>query len=88
MSSSTSNNFVCPRCGVGKCQYQTTTFVELYHGQLLCVPDVPVYICDVCHFAEFEMDAIESLWADLGDDFFPDDFESTSETSFSSPFGK
>ena len=55
---------------------KTTTFVELYQGQLLCVPDVPAFICDVCHFAEFEMDAIESLWSDLDDDFIVEDFES------------
>lgn len=88
MVDSKSKDFVCPRCGVGKCQYQKTTFVELYRGQLLSVPDVPVFICDVCHFAEFELDAIESLWADLEDDFLTEDFESSSESTYSSPFGK
>ena len=88
MSDSLSNDYSCPRCTVGRCTQQTTTFVELYHGQLLCVPDVPVAICDVCHFAEFDLDAIESLWAELDADSIMDNFQSSSDTTYSSPFGK
>lgn len=65
--------YTCPRCTVGRCHYQTTTFIEIYKGQLLCVSDVPVYVCDVCHFAEFELNEIESLWAQLDDDPFVGD---------------
>ena len=88
MSDSNVSEYSCPRCTVGRCYHQTTTFVEIFHGQLLCVPDVPVYICDVCHFAEFELDAIELLWAELDADHRPDDYQSSSETTYFSPFGK
>ena len=47
-------SYACPRCTVGRCTAQGTTFAEVYQGQLLCIPNTRAYICDVCHFAEFE----------------------------------
>ena len=73
---------------VGRCYHQITPFVEIYRGQLLSVPNMSAYICDVCHFAEFELNEIESIWAELGMDNDIDDFQSSSESTYSSPFGK
>ena len=87
MSESKADSYSCPRCTVGRCHHQTTTFVEIYNGQFLCVPDMPVYICDVCHFAEFELDALESIWTELEMDDLPDDWQPSFRHKRSSPFG-
>ena len=55
------DSYACPRCMVGRCHLETTTYVQLYQDQLLSVPDMPVYICDVCHYEEFAIDAVEEL---------------------------
>ena len=57
--------YACPRCTVGRCKPQRTTFVDVYQGQLLCIPNTRAYICDVCHFAEFEQDQLDALWEEL-----------------------
>jgi YgiT-type zinc finger domain-containing protein len=75
------DGYTCPRCGVGRCQPTTTTFVDTYANHLLSIPNVRAYVCDVCHFAEFEQSAIESLWEEIGTDDYPEDFP----TSHSSP---
>ena len=87
MIDSKANSYGCPRCGVGRCNQQTTSYVDIYDGQLFCVPDMPVYVCDVCHFAEFELSALESLWEELDVDIRTDNFESLSRKTRSSTFG-
>jgi len=73
MTTSANHGFSCPRCGVGRCQPKTTTFVETFAGRILSVPNILAYICDVCHFAEFEQSAIESLWDEVEADTYGDD---------------
>lgn len=87
MSDSNADSYTCPRCTVGRCHRQTTTYVDFLYGQLFCVPDMPVYVCDVCHFAEFELDALESLWEELDTDDLTDDFQSSQGHNHSSTFG-
>lgn len=60
--------YPCPRCTVGRCSPQQTTFAQLHHGQLLCIPNMLAFVCDVCHLAEFEPAALERLWLELGDE--------------------
>ena len=69
MTEAKSKGYACPRCTVGRCTPRKTTFSEVYHGQLLSIPKVKAYVCDVCHFAEFEQEMLEALWEELyGDD--------------------
>ena len=60
-----SRGYACPRCTVGRCTPQGTTFADVYQGQLLCIPNIHAYICDVCHFAEFEQELLDALWQEL-----------------------
>ena len=57
--------YACPRCTVGRCGPQATTFADVFQGQLLCIPNTRAYICDVCHFAEFEPEVLDALWNEL-----------------------
>ncbi len=57
--------YACPRCTVGRCAPQATTFADVFQGQLLCIPNTRAYICDVCHFAEFEPELLDALWNEL-----------------------
>ena len=65
MNAHKSDGYACPRCTVGRCAPRKSTFAEVYHGQLLSVPNVTAFVCDVCHFAEFEQDALDALWEEL-----------------------
>jgi hypothetical protein len=87
MIESKTNDYSCPRCTVGRCHHQTASFVDIYDGQLFCVPDTPIFVCDVCHFAEFELGALESLWNELDADSFTDEFLTLSEKSRSPSIG-
>jgi hypothetical protein len=85
MVNSDTNGYACPRCTVGRCQRQTAPFVDMYNGQLFCVPDTPIYVCDVCHFAEFALDALESLWEKLDATNVAEDFPTITGKNRSSP---
>lgn len=76
--------YPCPRCTVGRCVPQSQTYVEIYQGQLLSVPEMPVYICDVCHYSEFEIDAVESLWDMLDINDYVDNYPSAGISTSSS----
>lgn len=41
------------------------TFTEVHLGQLLAIPDVLAYVCDVCNFVEFAQETLEALWHEL-----------------------
>ncbi len=88
MKNSKRNSFTCPRCGVGRCQPTTTTFVDVYADQLLSIPNVAANICDVCYFAEFDQSAIELLWSEIELDDFADDFVPSKGQEQSSTFGE
>ena len=87
MSDSKAKGYACPRCTVGRCTPRTTTFAEMYHGQLLSIPNVRSYICDVCHFAEYEQDKLEALWQELYGEDQVEDFQSVASQKRSSTFG-
>lgn len=76
MANSNQKGYTCPRCGVGRCQPTKTTFIDVFADQILSIPNVSANICDVCHFAEFDQSAIESLWDEIGIDDFSDEFPS------------
>ena len=68
--------YVCPRCTVGRCLPQRATFADVYHGHLLCVPNLQAFKCDVCHFIEFERESLDVLWHELYGDASVDDAQS------------
>ena len=65
MNEAKTMGYACPRCTVGRCTHRKTTFAEVYHGQLLSIPNINAYVCDVCHFAEFEQETLDALWDEL-----------------------
>ena len=83
-----SKGYACPRCTVGRCTPQNTTFAEVYHGQLLSIPNVRAFICDVCHFAEYDQETLEALWEELYGEVARDDFQSVAGQKRSSTFGE
>ncbi len=67
-SNTPTHSFACPRCTVGRCTLQTTTIADVYHGLLLCIPNIPAYICDVCRFVEFTKAVQDLPWQELYDE--------------------
>ncbi len=80
--------YACPRCTVGRCLPQKTTFAEMHHGQLLVIPNMKVYICDVCKLAEFEQETMEALWHELYGDQSAEDTQSVTQQKSSSHYGE
>ncbi len=80
--------FACPRCTVGRCAPKTTTFVDVYHGQLLAMPNARAFICDVCHFVEFEQEMLDRLWEELYGEVAREDLQSVAGHKRSSTYGE
>lgn len=59
--------FMCPRCQIGRCQPGHITYVQMYEGMLLRVPNMLVYTCDICGFQEYSLDAMQQLRALVGE---------------------
>ncbi len=87
MNQAPSTGYACPRCTVGRCRPRKTTFAEVYHGQLLSVPNVNAFVCDVCHFAEFEQATLETLWEELYGDGPLEDFQAFAGQKRGSTYG-
>ena len=88
MSDSKTNGYACPRCTVGRCAPRKTTFAEIHRGQLLAVPNMNAFICDVCNLAEFEQEALDSLWQELHGEQLVDDFQANLQQKPSSSYGE
>ncbi|MDX1994502.1 MAG: hypothetical protein SF029_19120 [bacterium] len=56
----------CPRCQIGRLHLRTATYLQLYRGMMISVPDTPAYICDFCNYQEFEFEAVHQLQALIG----------------------
>ena len=80
--------YACPRCTVGRCSPQTTTFVDVYHGQLLSMPNTRAFICDVCRFVEFEQELLDALWEELYGDVSRDELQVAARHKRSSTYGE
>ncbi|MCA0453586.1 MAG: YgiT-type zinc finger protein [Chloroflexi bacterium] len=61
-----SSEFPCPNCQIGICQPKKTTYLTIYDGMLVSVPNTPVWQCDICQYQEFEHQAISRLETLLG----------------------
>jgi hypothetical protein len=58
--------FECPRCQIGVCQASKATYTRMFHGQLISVPDMTIYTCDVCGYYELDGDTVYDLEAMMG----------------------
>lgn len=59
-------SFDCPRCQIGRCHPTASTYTRLMNGQVISVPNISVYVCDVCGYQEYERDDLLRLQALLG----------------------
>ncbi len=80
--------YACPRCTVGRCTAQTTTYADICYGELLCIPNAPAYICDVCYFVEFEQELLDALWQELYVDMPMEEAPPTARQKRSSAYGE
>ncbi len=53
--------YMCPRCQIGHLQRGQATFVTCVDDQLLSIADVAAWTCDICHYREFDAEAIREL---------------------------
>jgi YgiT-type zinc finger domain-containing protein len=53
--------YICPRCQIGHLQRGQATFVTCVDEQLLSIPDVAAWACDICHYREFDADAVRQI---------------------------
>lgn len=58
--------FECPRCQIGMCQPGKATYTRMFGRQIISVPDMTLYTCDVCGYFEFDGDAVYQIEAMLG----------------------
>lgn len=56
-----SDDFSCPQCQFGRCKSTTATYTQLYLGSVMCAPDLPAYVCDVCGYCEFDHEALRRV---------------------------
>jgi YgiT-type zinc finger domain-containing protein len=53
--------YMCPRCQIGHLQRGQATFVTCLNDQLLSIPDVAAWSCDICQYREFDVEAIHQI---------------------------
>ncbi len=56
----------CPLCQIGVCHAEYVTYAHVYNGQLVSMPDMIRYTCDVCGFQEFDQGTVRRLHRLLG----------------------
>lgn len=54
-------DYICDECGVGRLQPAYATFARMHRGQLLTVPNFPVWRCDVCRAQDADHEALRQL---------------------------
>jgi hypothetical protein len=58
--------FDCPRCQIGHCRPGKSTYTQIANGQVISIPNITVYTCDVCGYHEYDRDALVRLQTMLG----------------------
>lgn len=61
-------NYSCPECQVGALHARRASYFTTLEGQLVCVPDFPSWVCDVCGRREYDAGALAELRAMLAND--------------------
>ena len=59
------NPETCPHCYVGRIQQSVITYTTIIDGELLSVPDFPVWNSKVCHAYVYDPVAMGQLQASL-----------------------
>ena len=55
-----SKSFLCFECHAGIYKRKLKTYLTWLDDELICVPNFPTWVCDVCGRCEFDEDAI--IW--------------------------
>ncbi|MBC8171947.1 MAG: hypothetical protein H7X77_09745 [Anaerolineae bacterium] len=58
--------FDCPRCQIGHCHPGKSTYTRVFNGQVVSIPSITVYTCDVCGYQEYDRDALLRLQSLMG----------------------
>jgi YgiT-type zinc finger domain-containing protein len=62
---------ICPVCQMGRMHEVVTTYVALYAGTLVHMPNVRAWRCDICRETYFDDQAIREIEALIGVDGLP-----------------
>lgn len=54
-------HFICPNCHLGHLDLKLTTYVRQYGETMICAPNTPCWVCDVCQSRQFEPSSIQRL---------------------------
>ena len=55
------DHFLCPTCHVGHLDLTLRTYTHQYGETLITAPNTPAWVCDMCHAAEFDPEAVQRL---------------------------
>lgn len=55
------SNYPCPYCQIGHCQPGQAAYVRIQGSEVISVPDMDVWTCDICGFQEFDREAILNI---------------------------
>lgn len=77
------NDYQCDTCHIGTRIPRRTTVTYWIEGHLVIMPNVPVWVCDICGDVEFEMESVERLEVLLG----IEPTLSNTDTTLGSPYG-
>jgi YgiT-type zinc finger domain-containing protein len=58
--------FACPNCQIGQCTRKSSTYLRVWKGRLVAVPDITVWTCDICGYREYDPDQVAGVDALLG----------------------
>ncbi len=56
----------CPQCNIGRLHPKHLTYVQVYNGTLVHIPNVPARQCDVCGQVFFDMGKLRQFEVMLG----------------------
>lgn len=62
------NDYHCDNCHIGTRNPRHSSVTYWIEGQLVILPNVPVWVCDICGDVEYEMENIAKLERLLGVD--------------------
>jgi YgiT-type zinc finger domain-containing protein len=57
--------YPCPECQVGNLRPRHVSYFTMEDRNLVCVPDFPAWVCDVCGRREYDSSALAELRAML-----------------------
>ncbi len=60
------NHYTCPHCQIGHLHLRLVTYVQIYNGTLVSVPNTPAWACDFCHTIEYDDESLTRIEALVG----------------------